>query len=50
MSDKHWDIRTKAIEVFTAANKTLTDDAINTLKNVALKDPKSSVRSTALKK
>ena len=49
MSDKHWDIRTKAIEVFTAANKTLSDDAINTLKNVALKDPKSSVRSTALK-
>ena len=49
MSDKHWDIRTKAIEVFTAANKTLTDDAINTLKNVALKDPKSRVRSIAIK-
>ena len=49
MSDKHWDIRTKAIEVFTAANKTLTNDAINTLKNVALKDPKSTVRSSALK-
>jgi aminopeptidase N len=49
MSDKHWDIRTKAIEVFTAANKTLSDDAINILKNVALKDPKSSVRSIALK-
>ena len=49
MSDKHWDIRMKAIEVYTAANKTLSDDAVSILKNVALKDPKSSVRSIAIK-
>lgn len=49
MSDKHWGIRTKAIEVYTGANKTLSDDAVNILKNVALKDPKSSVRSIAIK-
>ncbi|MEY4860764.1 MAG: hypothetical protein RL059_463 [Bacteroidota bacterium] len=49
MSDKHWDIRMKAIEVYTAANKTLSDDAVNILKNVALKDPKSSVRSITIK-
>ena len=50
MSDKHWDIRMKAIEVYTAANKTLSDDAVSILKNVTLKDPKSSVRSIAIKK
>ena len=50
MSDKYWDIRTKAIEVYTAANKTLSDDAVNILKNLALKDTKSSVRSMAIKK
>jgi aminopeptidase N len=49
MSDKHWDIRMKAIEVYTAANKTLSNDAVSILKNVALKDPKSSVRSIAIK-
>ena len=50
INDKHWDIRAKAIELYTAANKSLTNETYGIIKNSALNDTKSYVRAIATKK
>jgi aminopeptidase N len=49
INDKHWDIRSKAIGIYTAANKTLSAEAQGMIRNIALNDTKSSVRVVAVK-
>lgn len=49
INDKHWDIRSKALELYTAANKSLSEEVQGMIKNIALNDTKSSVRVIATK-
>ena len=50
LSDKHWDIKSKAIEAYSSPSNMLPEEALAVLKNIALTESKSNVRSLAIKK